>query len=447
MAPFRHRQIFCAIARDRNNGDFGDAEEIIDCLPFYDHDGPFYDQHYAQLPTAEPLSENMVRLVRSHLATLFFEHMAIGIQCTLKHRLAWTVNNAVQYCVRTFDRPCLPPKIFVPRSQITRDHLLEHADVHIAVYFDCLDDVLLRNKFSRFETGKLGRYIWRKWFQWHGGRPPFLGHQKFAKPIGLMGNGPRNIRNFLEFHRSLCDAVPIGLDQQALPTSRPSTRRSNQKRSQAETPRSYKDEGREMAHLYRAIVIVVDAQVLEYEEPEICRPVLPPRELFRGFAYQERQREWTVSQYSVLLLRTGDDAHLSSPISFQALYDSGEALPVNRPDCDDDGTNVVRVKIDAALNFVLDLIRRERELIPSIGLAAETEYREHSEACEKWVDGVIEHAGRVGIDTNCFTWEAVRRAQAALNGEAFDKDQIYGTWDNLVGVNLSMGFCDLPDEA
>lgn len=35
----------------------------------------------------------------------------------------------------------------------------------------------------------------------------------------------------------------------------------------------------------------------------------------------------------------------------------------------------------------------------------------------------MEHAGRVGIDANGFTWEAVRRAKAAQNGEAFNEDQ------------------------
>ncbi|KAJ8130505.1 hypothetical protein O1611_g3126 [Lasiodiplodia mahajangana] len=199
-----------------------------------------------------------------------------------------------------------------------------------------------------------------------------------------------------------------------------------------------------MAHLFRAIVIIVDNQVMENEEPEIYRPVLPP-ELHDSetLQYLEKGRTWTVSQYSVLLFRTGDDAHLSSPVSFQSIYDSGKALPVNRLDCDgnsgDDGTNVVRVKIDTAFEFILGLIRGEREAIPHVGLAAEIEDRQHLEVCNKWIDGVMPHAGKVGIDTNGFTWEAIRRAKAALNGEAFDRDQIDPPWDHVGSTSLPAG--------
>ncbi|EMR71404.1 hypothetical protein UCREL1_1549 [Eutypa lata UCREL1] len=234
MAPFRHRQLFFARSENRDNSDHGDAEEIVDALPIGGRDSDFYDQRYAQSPTAEPLSESMVRLVRSQLATLFYERMAFGIISTMKFRVEWNA--------------------------------------------------------------------------------------------------------------------------------------------------------------------------------------------------------------------TGDEEHLSSPISFQSLYDSGKALPVNRPDYDDDGISVVRVKIDTALEFLLDLIHRERETMPSIGLAAEMENRQHLEACEKWVDGVMEHAGRVGIDRNGFTWEAVRRAKAALNGEAFDEYQTDPLWNHLGTTLLPVAWVDPPDE-
>ncbi|KAI0908663.1 hypothetical protein F4823DRAFT_563663 [Ustulina deusta] len=41
------------------------------------------------------------------------------------------------------------------------------------------------------------------------------------------------------------------------------------------------------------------------------------------------------------------------------------------------------------------------------------------------------HVGQVGIDTNGFTWEAVCRAKAMLNGEAFDEHQVSLPWDHL----------------
>ncbi|KAI1754569.1 hypothetical protein F4782DRAFT_493008 [Xylaria castorea] len=453
MAPFRHRQVFCAWQKNPNDPCLGDAEAVVDCIQRCARDSSWYDQRYAQSPTAEPLSEDMVRLVRSQLATLFYERMAFGILCTLKFRLEWRPDG-MQHCIRSFDQPRLLPKIFAPRSRPVRDHLLEYANVHVAIYFDWFDHAFLYGH-NGFQTQKLGRYIWRKWFHWHGGQPPFLGYQMFAKPIGLRGSKPRDIQNLREFHRSLCDAVSIGLSQQELPKPSPSTHRSSQMRSQPRNPkppqltnvRTYKNRGREMAHLFRAIVIIVDNQVTQHKESEIWHPVLTPEEIQGPLAYMEQRRDWVVSQHSVLLFRTGDDTHLSSPISFQSLYDSGKALPVNRPDCDDDdGINIIRVKIDTALEFVFDLIYRERETLPSIGLAAEIENQQHSEACEKWVDNVMEHAGRVGIDTNGFTWEAVRRAKAALNGEAFDRDQIDPTWNHLGTTTLPIGWVDPPNE-
>lgn len=163
-----------------------------------------------------------------------------------------------------------------------------------------------------------------------------------------------------------------------------------------------------MAHVFRAIFIVVDDQVVRHPDAEICEPVLPPELKERDvIAYMEKGRDWITSHFSVLLVKTGDDAHLSSPISFQCLFDSGKAFPTQRPDCDEDsssdGVDVIRVRIETAIDFILGLIRRERDAIPHVGLAAKTEDRQHSEACEKWVDGVMAHAGEVGIDTNGFT--------------------------------------------
>ncbi|MBE3044882.1 hypothetical protein IMZ48_20440, partial [Candidatus Bathyarchaeota archaeon] len=43
----------------------------------------------------------------------------------------------------------------------------------------------------------------------------------------------------------------------------------------------------------------------------------------------------------------------------------------------------------------------------------------------------LKHAGKVGIDTNGFTWKAIRRARARLNGEAFEKEQVSSRCDRL----------------
>ncbi|KAI1164776.1 hypothetical protein F5B18DRAFT_614443 [Nemania serpens] len=406
----------------------GNAEKIanIDSVCCADRNCSFYDQRYAQSPTAEPLSENMVRLVRSQLSSMFYECIAFSFMCTGEFQHGWRTE-----MMRRFDQPCLPPEFFATPCPYVRKHLMEYADVHVNFYVESSGDAYNAENYPACRI--LGRYIFRKWFHWHAGRPPFLSHQRLAKLVGV-GGGTRGIQSIRKFHRSLCDAVSTGLNQQELPKQIRSTGLHGP--SYSRNLKAYKDQGVGIAHLFRAIFIVVDDQIREHQEPEICSPVFPP-ELDKPYVLAgfEQWRDWCGSQYSVLLVRTGDDAHLSSPISFQSLFDSGKAFAAQRPDCGEDSSSddidVVRVRIDTALEFVLGLIRREREAIPHVGLAAETEDTQHSEACEKWVDSVMAHAGEVGIDMNGFTWKAVRRAKAALNGEAFDEDQVSPLWDHL----------------
>ncbi|KAI0377175.1 hypothetical protein F5Y04DRAFT_285120 [Hypomontagnella monticulosa] len=449
MVSFRHRQLFFVFLENGKFSKCADAMKTFDSHLQCNRDNSFFDQRYAQLPTVEPLSEDIERLARSELATLFYERVTYGVLNTLQFRHDWSFIAPCQ--IRLFDRVRVAPKTFLPPLRPIRNHLLEYADAHVCVYFAQFDKSFF-DRHRRFSSQLLARYIWRKWFHLHGGRPPFLGYQKFVKGVGLKGSKARDIENIRDFHRSLCNAVSAGLDQQELPKP-PRSNPRFRKRIKPENPepppptnlKTYREKGREIAHLFRAIVMVVDDQVLEYEEPEISRPVFVPFET-QGLGQLEQRRDWRTSQCSVLLLRTGDEAHLSSPISFQTLYDSGKALPVNRPDCEDEGMNVVRVKIDTALEFLFDLIRREREMIPSVGLVADMEDRQHSEVCEKWIDSVMERAGRVGLDTNGFTWVAIRRAKAALNGEAFDRDQTNPIWDHLGTTALPLGSFYAPDD-
>ena len=146
----------------------------------------------------------------------------------------------------------------------------------------------------------------------------------------------------------------------------------------------------------------------------------------------ETYRDWRLSRFRVLLVRTGDEAHLSAPISFQSLFDSHQAFPIGR---DDYGSweYAVRVRLDHALEFIEDLIRREEEALPHVRQAAEALDLELDELCEQWTGRVLEHAAEVGFDNNGFTWQAIRRARARLNGEAFDMYQVAPDWKWLKG--------------
>lgn len=63
-----------------------------------------------------------------------------------------------------------------------------------------------------------------------------------------------------------------------------------------------------MAHLFRAVVIIVDDQGALFQEPEVRHPD-------DGGIVEENFRDRVVSQYSVLLFSPGDDAHrIATPV-------------------------------------------------------------------------------------------------------------------------------------
>lgn len=127
----------------------------------------------------------------------------------------------------------------------------------------------------------------------------------------------------------------------------------------------------------------------------------------------------------VLLARSGDDKHLSHPITFEPLLGSGEALLVNRDDLgsgrEDD---VVRVNVDAAVRFVLDVIRREETAVPHLQQQAKDLEEEQRVTCREWFFRVLRQAEDVGIDENGYTWTAITRVRTRLNGETFERAQV-----------------------
>ena len=117
-------------------------------------------------------------------------------------------------------------------------------------------------------------------------------------------------------------------------------------------------------------------------------------------------------------MRTGEDQHLSAPISFQPLFETDQTLKANWADIGSDFEgDIVRVTVDFAVQFVLSLVRREEAASPS--LASRRGAQEEQEVgCKKWVERIIENAGKAGIDANGFTWAAIRRARGRFNREA-----------------------------
>ncbi|TRX92928.1 hypothetical protein FHL15_006066 [Xylaria flabelliformis] len=69
----------------------------------------------------------------------------------------------------------------------------------------------------------------------------------------------------------------------------------------------------------------------------------------------------------VLLVKTGDDdAHLSLPVDFGPLRESGEALDMNRADVKEYSEDVIHATLHSAFRFLFNLLGREEERRPAI---------------------------------------------------------------------------------
>ncbi|KAL1843048.1 hypothetical protein VTJ49DRAFT_3183 [Mycothermus thermophilus] len=91
----------------------------------------------------------------------------------------------------------------------------------------------------------------------------------------------------------------------------------------------------------------------------------------------------------------------------------------------------------AAAN-IRDLIHREEAALPHVHSAAEALRRELDAMRGRWIEAVLKHAAGVGLDNNKDTWQALRRASARANGEAFDVNQVAPDWRWLRRCGHSM---------
>ncbi|KAI1805869.1 hypothetical protein F4811DRAFT_551522 [Daldinia bambusicola] len=105
------------------------------------------------------------------------------------------------------------------------------------------------------------------------------------------------------------------------------------------------------------------------------------------------------------MVRTGDDAHLSRPVSFERLVGEGKTTPLALKE------GKLAKEFGVAMRFLFDLQAEEEATIPSLRQVSATLTEERERACHAWVESVLQYASlrEVGVDGNGFTWEAVRR--------------------------------------
>lgn len=172
-------------------------------------------------------------------------------------------------------------------------------------------------------------------------------------------------------------------------------------------PYTWVEHGFEMGPIYRSVIILLDRQ----------------QAFERGRGGNEAETcDILFERCSVLLVRTGDEDHLSAPIDFSTLTDAAFTLPLARNEptlVDSVGMpQVVRVRLRTAVRFIMDL--EKREINASWRLTARKNILDADmlREAESWAEDAIAHAeSNGGIDSNLDTWEAVRLAQAHLNGD------------------------------
>ena len=120
---------------------------------------------------------------------------------------------------------------------------------------------------------------------------------------------------------------------------------------------------------------------------------------------------------TVLLVRTGDDSHLSAPINFEALRANGFCLHLARTVVPAD---VVRVSLANAINFVADLQQREGATFPQSRANLEKKRK-----AREWANMLLKKADEKEIDNDILTSIAVRRVKAAKMGETFEELESY----------------------
>ncbi|KAF9767568.1 hypothetical protein IL306_015241 [Fusarium sp. DS 682] len=212
-------------------------------------------------------------------------------------------------------------------------------------------------------------YIYREWLRLHNGRPPFQRRGFFAKPAQILETGPQGLDQITTFHHDLSEYISTHTRDlvhfEHWDTKPPRFSKKPKEESLEleinEDVKSWYKHRFIMRHLFRALYIVIDDQSLSEAAGPDPRP--PPEEL-EGYDlvyWRERNVEREMANCAVLLVKTGNEEHLSSPISFEHLCDAGLALNVNRDDYTggpEDVETVVRVNLGVAVRFCMGTVAK-----------------------------------------------------------------------------------------
>ena len=247
--------------------------------------------------------------------------------------------------------------------------------------------------------------IYKEWFR-HDHANIEFGHF-FANPIRVTSTGPTTVSGVLEAHRSLCEQATLLLG----------------KIESGKAGKSYLSIGPgtqnfKLLPLCRAILVIIDRLPPHHE-------LDPPARL-----------DDIMQRLSVILVLTGDDSGLITPITFDGLR--AQSLPLARTDCTagGDGVNAIRVPLGLAVRFIADLERKQDAAFRGRRSGTVDESICPFAVCngpnicsaDEWVNEIVKRAVAEGEENVFETRYALQRIQAAQRGEEPD-------WNELQHLN------------
>ena len=346
-----------------------------------EHPWKFLEEEWTHVPTEEPLSDEMKTRVRLELESFWnsFRRDAIYRRET---KFCWMREDSIL-------------KIGETPIQIGPAELERFCNKPTTFYFD---QPAQRNGRC---PGLIFGCIYEEWFRCHHGDPNIEFGHFFASPVQITSAGASTVAGVVEAHKSICDQVASLLARSAC--DKPESDSTDGSKARWPNPNHYK-----LPSLCRTIIVIIDQLNLD-TGPNPGQVVL-----------QEQSR-----RKSVLMVRTGDESHLSAPIDFQSI--KAECLPLNKADVTDENLDFVRVSLATAVDFVAKLQWREdaafsdsRGSLAVDGSLCPTGVRggapKHHLSATTWASELIQEAEIKGYDNVCDTWSAIRRLQARDRG-------------------------------
>ena len=235
----------------------------------------------------------------------------------------------------------------------------------------------------------------------------------FASPVHVRETGPLTVSQILDVHASLCDhASKILADPESVRAAGSTYGDpSSVKFLLHQDPIHFKN-----FPLCRALIILIDRFEPKGKRTNFHERVSIPRK---------------AHVQTVLLLRTGDLSGLSAPIDFEPLR--SKCVPLDFQDCTVNSSDIIRVDVATAVNFITELLLREEAAFPNAKDNTQDESLCHlspsfdkdrvSFTADEYCNRIMEAAEERGIDEVWETWESVRRIKARERGESFREER------------------------